>query len=135
MTRHEPPPATHHHLACGPATTRWGYVDARAEPVMTVRSGDVVTIDAVSGAPEALPPAGFNGGNVHIPPELLAIHAAQQGIPFGPHILTGPVAIEGAEPGDALQVDILDVKLRQDWGFNLNRPLAGTLPTTSRPRT
>ena len=44
------------------------------------------------------------------------------------HILTGPVAVAGAEPGDVLEVDILDVQLRQDWGYNLIRPLAGTLP-------
>src|SRR5205085_9914454 len=44
------------------------------------------------------------------------------------HILTGPVAIKGAEVGDVLEVDVLDVKLRQDWGYNLIRPLAGTLP-------
>ena len=44
------------------------------------------------------------------------------------HILTGPVAVEGAAPGDVLEVEILDVSLRQDWGYNLIRPLAGTLP-------
>jgi acetamidase/formamidase len=44
------------------------------------------------------------------------------------HILTGPVAIDGAEPGDVLEVEILEVKLRQDWGYNVIRPLAGILP-------
>ena len=44
------------------------------------------------------------------------------------HILTGPVAIEGADPGDVLEIEILDVRLRQDWGYNMIRPLAGTLP-------
>jgi acetamidase/formamidase len=44
------------------------------------------------------------------------------------HILTGPIAVRGAEPGDVLEVDILDVTLRQDWGYNMIRPLAGTLP-------
>ena len=44
------------------------------------------------------------------------------------HILTGPVAVKGAEPGDVLEVEILDVRLLQDWGYNLIRPLAGTLP-------
>jgi acetamidase/formamidase len=44
------------------------------------------------------------------------------------HILTGPIAVRGAEVGDVLEVDILDVKLRQDWGYNMIRPLAGTLP-------
>jgi acetamidase/formamidase len=44
------------------------------------------------------------------------------------HILTGPVAVRGAMPGDVLQVDILEVALRQDWGFNYHGPLKGTLP-------
>ncbi|MFZ4533911.1 MAG: acetamidase/formamidase family protein, partial [Alsobacter sp.] len=43
------------------------------------------------------------------------------------HILTGPIAVTGAEPGDVIEVRILDVQLRQDWGYNLIRPLAGTL--------
>ena len=38
------------------------------------------------------------------------------------------MAVEGAEPGHVLQVDIVDIKLRQDWSFNLIRPLEGTLP-------
>jgi acetamidase/formamidase len=63
----------------------------------------------------------------HIPPELDAVHANNERMVPG-HILTGPIAIDGAEPGDVLEVDILDIKLRQDWGFNLFRPLMGTLP-------
>src|SRR5215207_1645237 len=113
----------HHHLFSSPATCHWGYLDARCRPVLSVASGDRVTINAVSGGPEVLPPSGF-----HVPPELLAIHAAEPGIPFGPHILTGPVALDEAEPGDVLEVRIIDVALRQDWGYNFNKPLAGTLP-------
>lgn len=111
-----------HRLTASPETCRWGYLDAGVPPVLTIRSGDRVTIETVSGAPDALPPDGF-----HVPPELRAIHAAHAEIPSG-HILTGPVAIEGARPGDVLEVRILDVALRQDWGFNRHRPLAGTLP-------
>ena len=44
------------------------------------------------------------------------------------HILTGPVAVQGAMPGDVLQIDILDVSLRQDWGFNRLWPPHRTLP-------
>ncbi|TGD95285.1 acetamidase/formamidase family protein [Methylobacterium nonmethylotrophicum] len=112
-----------HRLTASPETCRWGYFDASVPPVLTVRSGERVTIETVSGGPDALPPDGF-----HVPPELRAIHAAEAGIPFGPHILTGPVAIEGARPGDVLEVRILEVALRQDWGYNRHRPLAGTLP-------
>lgn len=106
----------------GPKTCHWGYFDADLSPVATIQSGDEVTINSVSGGPQVLPGADF-----HVPPELLEIHAG--GVPAMPgHILTGPVAVEGAKPGDVLQVDILDVQLRQDWGYNFIRPLSGTLP-------
>ncbi|MBV9077705.1 MAG: acetamidase/formamidase family protein [Methylobacteriaceae bacterium] len=112
-----------HRLTASPDTCRWGYLDAAVPPVLTIRSGDRIEIETVTGGPDALPPEGF-----HVPPELRAIHAAEPGIPFGPHILTGPVAVEGARPGDVLEIRILDVRLRQDWGYNRHRPLAGTLP-------
>lgn len=106
----------------GPKTCHWGFFNADLPPVATVASGDEVTINTVSGGPNVLPGPGFD-----VPPELLEIHAA--GVPTVPgHILTGPVAVEGAMPGDVLQVDILDVQLRQNWGYTFIRPLSGTLP-------
>ena len=106
----------------GPKTCHWGFFNADLPPVATVASGDEVTINTVSGGPNVLPGPGFD-----VPPELLEIHAA--GVPTVPgHILTGPVAVEGAMPGDVLQVDILDVRLRQNWGYTFIRPLSGTLP-------
>ncbi|MGC3939801.1 acetamidase/formamidase family protein [Roseobacter sp. EG26] len=109
-------------IEASPATCHWGFFDAALTPVMTIESGQEVTINTVSGAPQVLPGAGY-----HVPPELLEIHAS--GVPAMPgHLLTGPVAVAGAMPGDVLQVDILDVQLRQDWGYNVIRPLVGTLP-------
>lgn len=106
----------------GPKTSHWGFFDADLPPVATIQSGEEVTINTVSGGPNVLPGAGF-----YVPPELLEIHAG--GVPAMPgHILTGPVAVEGAMPGDVLQVDILDITLRQDWGYSFIRPLSGTLP-------
>lgn len=111
-----------HFLSASPDNCAWGYFDATRAPVLTVASGDTVVIDTVSGGPEVLPGKGFQ-----VPPELLAIHAS--GPPAMPgHILTGPVAVEGAEPGHVLEVRILEVALRQDWAYNVIRPLAGTLP-------
>ncbi len=110
------------HLPASPATCHWGFFEASLPPALTVADGATVTIDTVSGAREDLPPAGF-----HVPPELHAIHDALTPAP-GPHILTGPVAIKGAAPGDVLEVQIIDVAPRQDWGFNKNLPLLGTLP-------
>ena len=111
-------------LESTPETCHWGYFDARRAPVAEVESGAEITIRTVSGAPEVLPD---EASGHHVPPELRAIHAAGPP-PMPGHILTGPVAVGGARPGDVLQIDILDVSLRQDWGWNVIRPLAGTLP-------
>lgn len=109
-------------LEAGPKTCHWGFFDANLPPVVTIKSGDEITVNTVSGGPQVLPDESF-----YIPPELLELH--QQGPPAMPgHILTGPIAVEGAKAGDVLQVDILDVQLRQDWGYNVIRPLSGTLP-------
>lgn len=112
---------TDHTLSASVETCHWGWFAADLEPVLTVPSGAEVTIETVSGGADVMPGAGF-----HVPPELGQIHARSERMLPG-HILTGPVAIEGAEPGDMLEVRILDVWLRQDWGYNFIRPLAGTL--------
>ena len=101
----------HHHLHSSPETCHWGFFDAQLKPVLTIASGDEVTIDTISGGPEVVP----DRSQFHIPPELADIHARSERMVPG-HILTGPVAVAGAEPGDVLEVDILDVQLRQDWG-------------------
>jgi acetamidase/formamidase len=113
---------SNHHLRASAATCHWGFFDARRAPVLTVKSGDRLTIDCISGAPEVLPPA----DRFHIPPELAEVHARADRFLPG-HILTGPVAVEGALPGHVIEVRILDIELRQDWGYNIIRPLAGTL--------
>lgn len=112
---------TQHELNASVETCHWGYFEATLPPVLTVKDGDAVTIRTVSGGANVLPPEGF-----HVPPELLEIHEKSERLLPG-HILTGPVAIEGAKPGDVLEVRIKDVRLRQDWGWNMIRPLSGTL--------
>ena len=119
-----------HELKSNRNTCHWGYFDAKLPPVMTIQSGDTITVETISGKQDTMPPPGFI-----VPPELLEVH---QHVPqiIGPHILTGPVAVAGAMPGDVLEVEILDVQLRQDWGYNSIRPLAGTLPDDfHEPRT
>ncbi len=111
-------------LTASPDTCAWGYFDAAIAPVLEIQSGETVSIETVSGGPDQIPPldAGF-----HIPPELFDIHERSPRQLPG-HILTGPVAVLGAKPGHVLEVKILDIKLRQDWGWNMIRPLSGTLP-------
>ena len=115
---------TLHHVPATPETCRWGTFDASYKPVVTVQSGDTVVLECVSGGPNTLPPAALG---LVVPPALLAIHASS--LPRGPgHIITGPVAIEGAMPGDMLAVHIDKIEFGADWGFCGFRPLSGTLP-------
>lgn len=113
-----------HRIQATPETVRWGIFDAAFPPVLTVQSGDTVVLECLSGTPDMLPPAslGFT-----VPPGLAAIHAANLPRMAG-HILTGPVAIAGAQPGDTLEVRIDAIELGSDWGYCGFRPLAGTLP-------
>jgi acetamidase/formamidase len=99
-----------HVLRSSPQTIHWGYWDAGLAPVLSIGSGDRVTIECVSGNPEWMPPpvTGFE-----VLPELRNIHQ-QVTRGTGKHILT--------------EVRILDIALRQNWGYNLFRAYGGTLP-------
>ena len=123
---------TTHRISPTPQTVRWGTFDAAYPPLLTIPSGDTVVLECVSGAPEVMPPT---GSGFTIPPALAAIHAAN--IPrAGGHIITGPVAVAGAEPGDMLEVRIDHIEIGNDWGYCGFRPLrrhaaggfSGTLP-------
>ncbi len=112
-----------HSLAATPQTVRWGQFDAAFPPVLTVQSGDTVVMECVSGGPDVMPPPELG---MAVPPALAAIHAE---VARGTgHIITGPIAIAGAMPGDMLEVKIEKIDLGADWGFCGFRPLAGTLP-------
>lgn len=110
-----------HVLSASPETVHWGYFDAKLAPRLTVNSGDTVTLHCVSGGPVEI------GVRNDLLPEHKAILAQLQPH-LGPHILTGPVAVRGAEPGDTLEVRIKSVDLRVDWSYNGIKPLKGTLP-------
>lgn len=113
-----------HHLSAEPKNIHWGFFDAALAPVMRIRSGDRVTIDCLSGNPEDLPGKDSGFG---VLPDHLEVHAkVSKG--SGNHILTGPIYVEEAEPGDVLEVRIQDIRLRQNWGWNIFRGLMGTLP-------
>ena len=89
----------------------WGYFDAALPPIVTIDSGDVVTIGTVSGPPEMLPPPPFK-----IPPALYAIHAAKTKRMLPGHMCTGPVAVRGARAGDTLAVTVDELRVGT-YGF------------------
>ena len=110
-----------HRLDPGPETVHWGYFDAALAPRLEVDSGDTVVVDTVSGSLEVVPDESLYR------PEHREILTKLKPI-LGGHILTGPVAVRGAQPGDALEVRIRAIELTADWGWNVIRPLRGTLP-------
>jgi acetamidase/formamidase len=114
----------HHELSAGPDTVHWGYFDATLEPVLSIESGDTVTLNSISGSPDLLPKP---GSGLDVLPEHHDVIARHSYRP-GPHIMTGPIYVAGAEPGDTLEVRIKDIQLRQNWGYNLIRPLSGAIP-------
>ena len=103
----------HHVLPATPDSVYWGYIDRDETPRLTIRSGDTIDVEAIT----------HHAGDA---PDLLmdeGIHAIWNSIAEadrgpGVHILTGPVAVEGAEPGDTLVVKILDMKPRLAYGSN-----------------
>ena len=113
---------TVHHLAASPETVHWGHFSAALKPALVVDSGATVVIESVNGGPSDLAEIGAD-----LLPEHRLIHEQCKPM-LGGHIVTGPVGIHGAEPGDVLEVRVLDVQLRQPWGWNVQRPLRGTLP-------
>jgi acetamidase/formamidase len=111
------------HLQPSPDTVHWGFFEAGLAPLATIASGERVTISTVSGAPDMMP-----GPPLAVPPALAAIHASNRRKVVPGHICTGPVAVQGAKPGQVLQVDIESIEAFYDWGYIHVRPLVGALP-------
>lgn len=115
---------THHTLRAGIKTVHRGFFAADFAPVLTIESGDTVTITTLSGNDEDLPAPG--SGFTVLPEHRDVLAQVPKG--EGPHLMTGPIAVKGAEPGDALAVEIVDIVPSQDWGWNLIKPGWGALP-------
>lgn len=102
-----------------PQTVAWGHYDATDKPVLTIRSGDTVVIHTLlTSSPTRLEKAGVAAKDVE--PALRAVFDGVPAAKRGPggHILTGPIAIEGAEPGDTLEVRIRKVDLAIPYAYN-----------------
>ncbi|HEY5328553.1 MAG TPA: acetamidase/formamidase family protein [Acidobacteriaceae bacterium] len=111
---------TTHTLLATPTTVAWGYYAYTAKPVLTIKSGDTVIMQAAStcGPPARLTSQGVAPAD--IPTWLGDIYTKVPKEERGPggHILTGPVAIDGARPGDVLEVRVLRISLDINWACN-----------------
>jgi acetamidase/formamidase len=108
-----------HRLEATPETVVYGYYWAEAKPVLRIASGDIIDVDTLlTNTPTGLARAGVPDDKIQA--SLKAIVAGVTGDRRGPggHILTGPVFVEGAEPGDVLEVKILSIDFPIDYGYN-----------------
>jgi acetamidase/formamidase len=113
-------------LPATPATVAWGNYDAAAKPVLTIKSGDTVVFHTLlTNSPTGLEKSGVAPADVEASLRAVFDNVHDRGP--GGHILTGPVAIEGAEPGDTLEVDILKIDLAIPYAYNGFRYGAGFL--------
>ena len=112
------PPKTHR-LEATPSTVAYGYYWSEAAPVLRIASGDIIDVDTLlTNNPTGLARAGVPDAKIQA--SLRSIVTEVTGDRKGPggHILTGPVFVEGAEPGDVLEVKILSIDLALDYGYN-----------------
>jgi acetamidase/formamidase/AraC-like DNA-binding protein len=152
----------HHHLRATPKTIHWGYFSRALPPVLTVNSGDTVTVETITQhasddaarmiAGDEDAEAIFRWTPTHkavdrrgAGPLDASIYGRGAGEGFGVHILTGPIAIEGAQPHDILEVEIIDITPRQSqapgfegrsfgsnasvwWGYHYDDQLTAPAP-------
>jgi acetamidase/formamidase len=114
-------------LKATPKTVVWGYYDAHTPPVLRIQSGDTVEVETIlTCSSSALERAGLPPNQVQ--PSLRDVEREVKDKGPGVHILTGPIYVEGAEPGDVLEVRIQAVRLAIPYAYNGFGPSNGLLP-------
>jgi len=120
-------PVAQYTLQPTPKTIAWGYYDAKTPPVLRVKSGDTVEVQTlITSSPKRLEDAGVPPGEVEQSLRDITTQVTEKGP--GGHILTGPIYIEDAQPGDVLEVRILSVRLAIRYAYNGFGPGRGFLP-------
>jgi acetamidase/formamidase len=111
-----------------PKTVAWGYYDASTPPALRVQSGDTVEIQTLPAgvSPAQLEAAGLPPDQVEQSFRDIVKEVTNKGP--GGHILTGPIYIEGAQPGDVLEIRIVSIRLAVPYAYNRFRPGFGFLP-------
>ena len=102
----------YHVLPATLETTQWGWLDPKEPPKLVVNSGDTVAVETMMHAHNKIQP----GTTME---EIIALRKANPG--GGPHSLTGPIWVNGAEPGDVMEIRILKI-VPKAFGVNFNLP-------------
>jgi acetamidase/formamidase len=120
-------PKAQHELLATPTTVAWGYYAADAPPVMRIKSGETVQVHTlITSTPSRLEGAGVAPAQVEQSLRDITEKVTNKGP--GGHILTGPIFVEGAEPGDVLEVRIKGIQLAIPYAYNAFGPKSGFIP-------
>ena len=116
-----------HELRLTPEHVHWGYYDSRLAPVLRVASGDRVRVETmVAGGLQRLRLAGVTEAAIPESLKLVEQRVTERGP--GAHPMTGPIYIDGAQPGDALEIRIVAIEFLHNFGVNAFSPGGGVLP-------
>jgi acetamidase/formamidase len=108
-----------HRLEATPSTVAYGWYDAAGAPVLRIASGDILDVDTLlTNTPAGLARAGVADDQIQASLKAISEQVPREKRGPGGHILTGPVFVEGAEPGDALEVKVLAIDLVIPYGYN-----------------
>ncbi|MDB5809023.1 MAG: amidase [Betaproteobacteria bacterium] len=123
------------HVPVTPQTVAWGHLSSGKQPVLRVRSGQTVSMDTLShqGVNNGMDPreffaAGGIAASEVLPDALEIYNKAEHPKNSGAHVLTGPIYVEEAQPGDMLEVRVRDLKFRVPYGVNNSGKGTGVLP-------
>ena len=116
-----------HEIRITPEHVHWGYYDARLAPVLHVASGDRVRVETmVAGGLQRLRLAGATEAEIPESLKLVEQRVTERGP--GAHPMTGPIYIDGAQPGDTLEIRIVAIEFLHNFGVNAFSPGLGVLP-------
>jgi acetamidase/formamidase len=116
-----------HDLTLTPEHVHWGYYDPAVKPVLRISSGDTVRVETmIARGLQRLRAAGVKEDE--IPESLKAVERTVTERGPGAHPMSGPIWVEGAEPGDSLQVKIVSFEFLHPYGVSGFIPGGGTLP-------
>jgi acetamidase/formamidase len=123
----QPASPAHYVLQATPKTVTWGRYDPTTPPVLRIKSGDTVEVHTlITSSPSRLEGAGVPPDQVEQSLRDIFREVTDRGP--GGHILNGPIYVEGAEPGDVLEVKLLSIDLAIPYAYNGFRPGRGFLP-------
>ncbi|MGG6240639.1 acetamidase/formamidase family protein [Nodosilinea sp. AN01ver1] len=119
-----------------PGNVIWGELfKPDSAPILTVKSGDRIRMETVSHegilADQGDTVEFLTGGGIKaddILPDQITIKGTVPKSGPGPHVITGPIYVEDAEPGDVLEIKTIDIDYRVPYGVISNRHGKGSLP-------